>query len=98
LINIELKYRRFSEYALIEPHDRSDFDSAITWFEPRRPSEPVPRFSAVSGLLINGRLFRGLTPRQAVSAAERLSSSRSIRQNFRASLWSRFFDIQFFAA
>jgi hypothetical protein len=70
------------------------FQGSISRFESWRPSQPVPRFLAISSLWEKARLFRALARRQPVSAVEHLTFLGSNHALLRASLWSRFFDIQ----
>jgi hypothetical protein len=46
------KRPKISECSLVRQENWSDFDSAIPWFESRRPSGPVSPFLAISGLLV----------------------------------------------
>jgi hypothetical protein len=59
-----------SEYALISLQNWSDFDSAIPWFESRRPSQPVPSLWGVSDAQKSWRHFRDLAEACEVSRAE----------------------------
>ena len=71
-----------SEGALILQANWSDFDSAIPWFESRRPSQPVRSPPTVSVSLKISRHFRALATDYPVSAPDRIPSQRCEFANF----------------
>jgi hypothetical protein len=77
---------------LIHLQESSDFDSAIPWFESRRPSEPVSSVQGVSASPKKARQFRRLARRLAVSAAKNAALHGAARK-FPAQVSGRDFSI-----
>jgi hypothetical protein len=66
----EPNFRDFSEWALIDHANKSDFDSAIPRFESWRPSQPQASLAGDFGHSRKWRHFRGLECRDPVSRQE----------------------------
>jgi hypothetical protein len=71
LIDMSSNYRRFSERGLKSFINHLDFDSAIPWFESRRPSQPVWSPTHLSASMKIDQHFRRL-PRNAAVSRERI--------------------------
>jgi hypothetical protein len=68
---LALHFLIFSERHLKTKENCSDFDSAIPWFESRRPSQPVASPWSASALGEKPRQFRSLAWVESVSASRK---------------------------